>query len=44
MEYDTEWVYQSSSEDDNNSFSSSSCQEMEIDTRINEKQTDPIEE
>ena len=43
MEYDTEWVYQSDSEDDN-SYSSGSSQEMEIDTRINEKQTDPIEE
>ena len=44
MEYDIERISQSSSEDDNNSYSSDSRQEMKIDTRINEKQTDPIEE
>ena len=44
MEYDIERVSQSGSEDDNNSYSSGSSQEIEIDTRINEKQTDPIEE
>ena len=44
MEYDIERISQSGSEDDNNSYSSGSCQEMEIDTLINEKQTDPIEE
>ena len=42
MEYDIERVSQSGSEDDNNSYSSGSSQKMEIDTRINEKQTDPI--
>ena len=44
MEYDIERVSQSASEDDNNSYSSGSSQEMEIDTRISEKQTDQIEE
>ena len=44
MEYDIERVSQSGSEDDNNSYSSGSSQEMEIDIRISEKQTDPIEE
>ena len=44
MEYDIERVSQSGSEDDNNSYSSGSSQEMEIDTRINEEQKDPIEE
>ena len=44
MEYDIKRVSQSGSEDVNNSYSSGSSQEMEIDTRINEKQTDPIEE
>ena len=44
MEFDIERVSQSGSEDDNNSFSNGSSQEMEIDTWINEKQTDPIEE
>ena len=44
MEYDIERVSQSGSEDDNNSYSSGSSQEIEIDTRINEKQSDPIEE
>ena len=44
MEYDIERVSQSGSEDDNNSYSSGSSQEMEIDTRINENQKDPIEE
>ena len=44
MEYDIEIVPQSCSEDDNNSYSSGSSQEMEIDTRINEEQKDPIEE
>ena len=43
MEYDIERVFQSGSEDDNNSYSSGSSQEIKIDTRINEKQTDPIE-
>ena len=43
MEYDIERVSQSCSED-NNFYSSGSSQEMEIDTRINKKQTDPIEE
>ena len=44
MEYDIERVSQSGSEDDNNSYSSGSNQEMEIDTRINEEQNDPKEE
>ena len=44
MEYDIERVSQTGPEDDNNSYSFVSSQEMEIDTRINEKQTDPIEE
>ena len=44
MEYDIERVSQSESEDDNNTYSSGSSQEMEIDTRISEKQTDIIEE
>ena len=44
MEYDIERVSQLGSEGDNNSYLSGSSQEMEIDTRINEKQTDPIEE
>ena len=44
MEYDIERVSQSGSADDNNSYSSYSSKEMEIDTRINEKQTNPIEE
>ena len=44
MEYDIERVSQSGSEDDNNSYSSGSIQEMKIDTRINEQQKDPIEE
>ena len=44
MEYDIERVSQSSSKDDNNSYLFDSSQEIEIDTRINEKQTYPIEE
>ena len=44
MEYDIERVSLLASEDKNNSYSSGSSQEMEIDTRINEKQTNPIEE
>ena len=44
MEIDIERVSQSGSEDDNNTYSSFSSQEMEIDTRISEKQTDIIEE
>ena len=43
MEYDIERVSQLGSEDDN-SYSSGSSQQMEIDTRNKEKQTDPIEE
>ena len=37
MEYNIEKISQSGSEDDNNSYSSGSSQEMEIDTRINEE-------
>ena len=44
MEYDIKRVSQSGSDDDNNTYSSGSSQEMEIDTRISEKQTDIIEE
>ena len=44
MEYDIERVSQSGSEDDKNSYSSDSSQEIEIDTRINEEQKDQIEE
>ena len=44
MKYDIERVSQSGSKDDNNSYSSGSSQEMEIDTKINEEQKDPIEE
>ena len=44
MEYAIGRVSQSGSEDDNNSYSSGSSQEMEIDTRINEEQKDPIQE
>ena len=43
MEYDIERVSQSGSEN-NNSYSSGSSQEIEIDTLINEEQKDPIEE
>ena len=44
MEYDIERVFQSGSKDDNNSYSSGSSQEMKIDSKISEKQTDIIEE
>ena len=44
IEYDIEKVSQSVSADDNNSYSAGSSQDIEIDTRINEKQTDAIEE